>query len=125
MFTGRLESSNFDFKKRISRHKKKEGLQTKSNILYYYRGRRIEIDHVASDNETKLMVSCKNRSTVSAYWRTVSYIVDSINVLELKKRIFGIKNARLYVKVQPKYSQKIKELFEKYNNPINTEIIIQ
>ncbi|MBN1329058.1 MAG: hypothetical protein JXA54_06250 [Candidatus Heimdallarchaeota archaeon] len=126
-FIGNMKSNHAGtkFENQVNKILKREGLQIRSNMLYYYRGRRIEIDHVASDNETKIMVSCKNRSTVSAYWRTVSYIVDSINVLELKKRIFGIKNTRLYVKVQPKYRQKLKELFEKYNNPVNTEIIIQ
>ena len=73
----------------------------------------------------EIMISCKNRSSVSAYWRTLTDIVDSINVLELRKRIFGYNKARLYVKVQQKYKPRIQELFEKHSNLANTEIVIQ
>jgi len=126
-FLGYMKSNHAGtkFENQVNEILEREGLRPKSNMLYYYRGRRIEIDHMASDNETKIIVSCKDRSSVSSYWRTILFIVDSINILELKKKIFGINNARLYVKVQPKYNQKIIRLFEKYNNSTNTEIIIQ
>ncbi|MHA1364957.1 MAG: hypothetical protein ACTSP5_00905 [Candidatus Heimdallarchaeota archaeon] len=126
-FIGHLKSNNAgtDFEKQVKEILENEGLQTTSNMLYSFRGRRFEIDHVASDNEMEIMISCKNRSSVRTYWRTITDIVDSINVLELRKRIFGYKKARLYVKVPQQYKPKIQELFEKYNNLTNTDIIIQ
>ncbi|TET27457.1 MAG: hypothetical protein E3J70_11815 [Candidatus Heimdallarchaeota archaeon] len=102
----------------------KEGYSIQSNTAYNYLGKKMEIDHIAEKNNKKIIISCKDRSSVKAYWSVINHIINSLNVLELRMEILGFDTSKLYIKVPLKYKEKIKSLFRNYNCPSNTEIII-
>ena len=87
-----------------------EGYKVQSNVLYRVQSKHMEIDHITTKQDEKILVSCKDHKTITSEWKILLKLSDILNIIVLRKALLGFSQARLYVKVHPKIKDKITQI---------------
>ncbi|MHA1640779.1 MAG: hypothetical protein ACTSXA_08760 [Candidatus Heimdallarchaeota archaeon] len=101
-----------------------QGYQVASNILCTHLTKPFEIDHLAFKENKMIIVSCKDRSTISHESDLQQLIQEAANMIEYRKNLLGAEKGILYVKVAPQFHKRQQTLFGTSPWVKDVEIII-
>ncbi len=100
-------SEGSDFENKIKQQLLIAGYKVQSNVIYRIQNKHMEIDHVATTQSEKILVSCKDHWKIKSEWKILSKLSEILNLIVLRKELLGFTKARLYVRIHPNLKDKI------------------
>ncbi len=103
-------SEGSDFENKIKQQLLADGYKVNSNVIFRIQYKHMEIDHVATKQSEKILVSCKDHWKMKSKWKILSKLSEILNLIVLRKALLGFSKARLYVRIHPNLKDKITKI---------------
>jgi len=113
--TVNASSEGSEFENKVKQQLLDNDYKVQSNVIYRIGNKHMEIDHVAINQNEKLLISCKDHSKVQNEWQLLTKIIDELNIIAMRKFLLCFSQARLYLKTDSTFQNKLSKIITSKN----------